>query len=488
MVQTYFNETLVFSKEHAVMPYRFKKFEKDDVVRYLVTTDNGGWAALDDDEFKQLRLERIEDEQLFHVLEEKGIILTNHNFNIIEDNYRKRYGFLFHGTSLHIIIPTLRCNHKCIYCHSSAKSMHDKSVDMDEKTAKKTLEFIFQTPAKSITIEFQGGDSTLVWDLFEYIVKEAKEMNKIFQKNIRFALVTNLILMDHDKIEFCCNEDVDICTSIDGPAEVHDFNRKMENGSNSYETVSKNKKKIEQEYSKNVSAIMVTTKQSLPYYKEIVDEYVSHKSCSLQVKYINKLGFAENTWQNIGYSMDEFIDFWKKSADYMIELNKNGTKIMDRFIGLILQKVLTKQDPSFLDFRSPCGIVIGQLAYNHNGDIYCCDEGRNFDMFKIGNVFENNYKDVISSEKSQQLISASMCENYLCDNCVYKPYCGTCPVIAYAEQNNIIPKLGQFSKCKLLKFQFDYAFEKLLFDPEVKEIFFDWLNNLNTNKNEHLHN
>ena len=66
---------------------------------------------------------------------------------------------------------------------------------------------------------------------------------------------------------------------------------------------------------------MVTTKHSIPLWKEIVDEYVKWGHNSLQLKHMNKIGFAELSWKQIGYTMDEFFDFWKKSVDYMIELN-----------------------------------------------------------------------------------------------------------------------------------------------------------------------
>jgi len=471
MAISYFNETVVSGKENVVNNYRVKKIRD----KYLVSTDQGSWAVLEKKEYDQLMNNKLDD-SLFKTLEEKGVIVTKNNLNLIINDYKKRYRYLSNGTSLHIMIPTLRCNHKCIYCHSAAEKEDCKNFDMDKKTAKKTLEFIFQTPAKGITIEFQGGDALLNIEIFKYVVKEAKEMNKIFNKKIRFALVTNLTLMTDELLKWIIKEKVDISTSLDGPKNVHDRNRLFEGGKPTYDTVVKWIEKIKKDYGYRVGALMVTTKHSLPYYKEIVDEYVKHGLTSLQIKYMNKLGFAEKTWEKIGYDMDEFIDFWKKSVDYMIELNKKGVKIKSRYVGLILQKILTKYDPSFLDFRSPCGIVCGQMAYDYNGDIYSCDEGRAHNIFKLGNTKKNGYKEVVSSEQSQQLISASINDNYLCDNCAYKPWCGLCPVIAYAEQGNIIPKIASFSKCKLSKAQFDYVFEKLLFDPEVRGIFFNWLN------------
>jgi hypothetical protein len=42
----------------------------------------------------------------------------------------------------------------------------------------------------------------------------------------------------------------------------------------------------------------------------------------------------------------------------------------------MLKKMLTTSDPNYVDTRSPCGAVIGQVAYNFDGKIYSCDEGR----------------------------------------------------------------------------------------------------------------
>ena len=86
-----------------------------------------------------------------------------------------------------------------------------------------------------------------------------------------------------------------------------------------------------------------------------------------------------------------------------------------------------------------------------------------------------------------------MNDNYLCDNCVYKPYCGVCPVINYAEQGNLITKLSENSKCKINKAMFDYVVEKFIFDEEARKIFLSWFEeteaiSINTIKKEILSN
>ncbi|MBW2991650.1 His-Xaa-Ser system radical SAM maturase HxsB [Candidatus Woesearchaeota archaeon] len=471
MALSYFNDNVVKGKDYILNHYRHKRI-KD---KHLLTTDHGGWVALDDCEFKKILRYDLDDE-LFRLLEEKGIILTTNNINRITKNYIERYSFLFSGASLHIIVPTLRCNQKCVYCHSAAKNISDKEYDMDEETAKKTLEFIFQSPSKDITIEFQGGEPLLNFDIFRYIVTEAKKMNKRFKKDILFSLVTNLTCLKKEYWDFIKKENIEVCTSLDGPKKVHDANRIYENDMPTYEDVIDKISKIERDTNLSVPALSVTTRQSLPFWKDIVDEYVRIGNKSIQIKYIDKLGFAEEKWKYLDYPIADFIKFWRNTVNYIIELNKKGIKIKPRYLTTILKKILSTRDPCFLDLRSPCGLITGQIVYKYDGEIYCCDEGRGDKLFIIGNVKSDSYIEVISSKKSMGLIDLSLNDSLLCDACAYKPYCGLCPVICYAENNNLIPKISSFSKCKIIKAQLDFVFEKLLFEKDIRNIFFDWYN------------
>ena len=54
-----------------------------------------------------------------------------------------------------MIVVTLRCNHKCKYCHAAVAPMTATQFDMDIETATKTVDTIFYTNSQSLTIEFQ---------------------------------------------------------------------------------------------------------------------------------------------------------------------------------------------------------------------------------------------------------------------------------------------------------------------------------------------
>ena len=54
-----------------------------------------------------------------------------------------------------MIVTTLRCNHKCQYCHAAVAPMTAKNLDMTRETAEKVVDTIFYTSAPGLTIEFQ---------------------------------------------------------------------------------------------------------------------------------------------------------------------------------------------------------------------------------------------------------------------------------------------------------------------------------------------
>jgi radical SAM protein with 4Fe4S-binding SPASM domain len=141
-----------------------------------------------------------------------------------------------------------------------------------------------------------------------------------------------------------------------------------------------------------------------------------------------------------------------------------------------MHKILNASNSDYLDLRSPCGAAIGQLAYTPRGEIFSCDEARtiNENLFMLGNVKNDNYKKILGSRKTCSLVASSINDCQICDYCVYKPFCGICPVCNFVEQGSVIGKIIETPRCKIYKAQFTYIFEKLK-DPDNKKIFLDWI-------------
>ncbi|MBU6430518.1 MAG: SPASM domain-containing protein, partial [Cyanobacteria bacterium REEB65] len=228
-----------------------------------------------------------------------------------------------------------------------------------------------------------------------------------------------------------------------------------------------------------VDALLTVTRHSLPAYKEIVDEYVALGSKGIYLRSLNPFGLARETWKKIGYSAEEFLEFYEKALDYIISLN--GKKVFfEQSAKIFLAKILGDDDPNFLDLRSPCGAGIGQVAYNFDGSVYTCDEGRMMgrmgdDSFKIGAVGAGSYSEMVSHEAVKALAVASCLDNQVdCSQCAYKPYCGVCPIQCYAEQGDIMGRMPLNARCKVNKGILDILFTRLQ-DEKTRKIFQTWL-------------
>lgn len=116
--------------------------------------------------------------------------------------------------------------------------------------------------------------------------------------------MTNSILLDDKKIDYFIKNHVGICTSLDGPKELHDENRPFAKGISSHEFVEKGIRKILEEYkdknikNRRVHALITITKESLKYPREIVDEYIRVGLKDIHLRFLNNLGMLDNYGEN----------------------------------------------------------------------------------------------------------------------------------------------------------------------------------------------
>lgn len=464
-------------REYVVNQYRAHKFDDEHI---LVTTDNGAWVVLDRKEYELFRTNRVEEDlKLYAILKENGVIVTRGNIDQVVEDYRNRYWFLFQGPDLHIMVPTFRCNMRCVYCHSVAKPLNAKGWDMDKKTAKAVVDFMFKTTAKNFTIEFQGGDCSFNFDIVKFVIDYARELANKKNRDVRFSIVTNLTKANDDFIKFLQdNIPIGLCTSLDGPKEVHDKNRMYLGGKGSYEDVVYWIKRIRKKmkgYDFRFHALTTVTRYSLNYAKEIVDEFRKLGFHSFWPRFMNNLGFAEKTWNKIGYTAEEYLKFWNEILEYVLKINIKGEEFRETWAFLVSSVILRKESTNMVDFRSPCGAGIGQLLYNHKGDIFTCDEAKVLDMFKLGNVKTSKYGDIFKSPTTTSMIDISSKFCSLCDACPWFAYCALCPVNIYTSQGSIVPKLPEDMRCKIFQGMIKTIFEKIIFSQKDRKIFEFWL-------------
>ncbi|MBD89197.1 MAG: His-Xaa-Ser system radical SAM maturase HxsB [Deltaproteobacteria bacterium] len=460
--------------------------------KILVTNDLGDYAFLELEEFTRfIQGELTPGEPLYERLAERNFIAEKVDVAAQARRFARKKGFLAYGPTLHAFVLTERCNHGCQYCHSSVVGMGRMDTDMPISTAEKAVDMAFQTTAPWFTIEFQGGEPTANWDTLSHVVKYGQEKNKLAGKELSFALVTNFSLMTDERLDFLIKNKVQICCSLDGPEDLHNKIRIYKSG-NSYEITTGWIAKVNRRYEElgldtslyRVEALPTITKDSLHRYEEIVDTYIRHGCRAIFLRKLDPFGFAASTYKKLGYTMDDYIEFYRKAVDYILELNKQGVEVMERHAAIMLNKIMADEEPNYLDLRTPGGAVIGQVGYHPDGSVYSSDEGRfvaamGDEIFKIGNVHEASYTDLFTQDTVKALLLASTNQSQPgCDSCTYKPYCGLQPEYNYKTQGSIQGRMADSTWCKKHKTIFDYLMEKLeRADPEEMEIFRRWTTN-----------
>lgn len=459
--------------------FRFKKFDKNT---YLITNDIWKYSFLTIEEFWDfISWKLLPWNEKYSELLEKRFIKNNDYEKEMALSYAKKNKFLAYWPSLHIIVTTLRCNHKCQYCHAAVAPMTAKNMDMTEETARKVVDAIFYTSNPSLTIEFQWWESLVNWDIVKYITEYAEIKAHHLWKNLTFALVTNLTLMDDEKLEFLIDHNISISTSLDWNEETHNYNRTFKDG-NSFEEVTSWIKKINNKYKykwieNKIGALLTVTKKTLDNYKEAIDTYVSLGLDSIFLRPLNPYWFAAADYKKLWYTSDEFIKFYINSMEYILELNKNWKSITETLSSIYLSKILTDSDPNYLDERSPCWAWIWQVAYNYDGKIYTCDEWRmlwrmwdeSFLMTEIKDNGKDSYNSMMESETTNIMVQASTLDWLPWYNeSVYKPYIWVCPIHSYKTLWNIIPNYSKDDKKNIDFSILDYIFDKLRSEEDIR--------------------
>ncbi len=397
---------------------------------------------------------------------------------VYAERLREKKRFLESWTGLHIFVMTLRCNQNCVYCQASSQNEDSVGCSMSKETMAKGVELMFRSPSDSITMEFQGGEPTLVPDVIEYGIQLAEEKNKTANKEIHYVLCTNSIRLTDRMLEICKKYGVVISTSLDGPAFLHNANRgKLDSYEKVVAGIAKGREAVGHE---KVSALMTTSVEGLNYPIEIVDEYVKLGFRSMFLRALNPYGLATHNDNWSDYT-NRFIEFYKKAFEHILDLNKQGTYFVEEFAAIILRKILTPYCTGFVDLQSPAGVINSVLIYNYDGGVYCSDESRmlaefNDYTFKLGSV-NDRYEDLVFGKKAKEIANVWANEALAgCSDCAIKQYCGADPVRNYSTQGDMYGNRATSLLCRKNKAIIEYLISLMIERPdEVMPIFRSWV-------------
>lgn len=393
---------------------------------------------------------------------------------------RTRKSFLAEGPSLHIFVVTLRCDHSCQYCQVSRASDSAAGFDMSHADARMAVDRMFESPSPFLTVEFQGGEPALRFDLVRDVVEMVNAKNLEEGRAISFAMVSTLHHLTDEDLAFCRDHQIHLSTSIDGVAELHNRQRPNPSRDSWQRTVESIARVRAVMGTDAIAALPTLSRQAMQDMRAVVDTYVELGFRSIFLRPISPYGFARKTAKSLGATVDAFLTAYAEALDYILDLNAQGIEIEETAAAVMLRHILTPFHSGYMDLRSPAAAGLGVLVYNYDGLVYPSDEARmaaetGDRRFALGRV-DDSLDALLASEAMTWLGQGAIAEALpKCRECAFVPYCGADPVHHAFTQGGPIGDRDASDFCQRQTGLFNTLFRKLHeADEETMRTFTAW--------------
>jgi His-Xaa-Ser system radical SAM maturase HxsB len=463
---------------YTLMPFAFEPLPDGG---FFLSGLAGDFTFLSNDDFNALVSDKLSPDSLaFIELESKKLITVGNSAArmMTASGLLSRKAFTFSGPRLHIVVITRGCNCHCDYCHASSYPPGENAPYMTIEMAAATAKTIMSSPSREITVEFQGGEPTLAWETIRFLVDYIRLLNVKARKSICFVLCTNLLSLNQEMLDFITTRGIEVSTSLDGPADLHDLHRRMPNGS-AHDLFLKNLKLLESKTGKKSSSLLTVTHSNLHELRKVIDHYIECDRNGIFIRSLNLFGRGALD-KNLAYSTEEFTESFIDALEYILEINRGGKKFREFIVSLFLKRIYTSFDDGFVDLKFPAGAGMSVLVYDFNGDVYPSDEARMMaavgdTRLRMGNVQFTSGEAIRNSPIAKQILVSSIPSLIPgCTSCPYAPYCGVDPIKAYSETGDFF-QLSETGECRKNRAILRWLFYKLRnADVQLKHIFQEW--------------
>ncbi|MFW5677569.1 MAG: thioether cross-link-forming SCIFF peptide maturase, partial [Acetivibrio ethanolgignens] len=275
------------------------------------------------------------------------------------------------------------CNLRCSYCFADEGEYKGKRGLMSYEVGKQALDFLIANSGsrKNLEVDFFGGEPLMNFGVVKQLVEYGRQQEKIHNKNFRFTLTTNGVLLDDDIMEFLNQEMANVVMSLDGRPEVHDKLRPTPNKKGSYALVAPKFQKLAR-----------LRKQKDYYARGTFTHY--NLDFSRDVLHLADLGFTQVSVEPVVAPVEEPYALGKEDipkiceeydllARELIKRKKEG-----RGFNFFHFMIDLTGGPCVAKRLSGCGSGTEYLAVTPWGDLYPCHQFVGNEDFLMGNVFD----------------------------------------------------------------------------------------------------
>lgn len=353
------------------------------------------------------------------------------------------------------------CNLGCRYCFAEEGEYHGDRSLMSLEVGRQALDFLVANSGnrRNLEVDFFGGEPTMNFEVVKELVHYGRSLEEPYNKNFRFTLTTNGILLNDEIMEFANQEMANVVLSIDGRKSVNDYMRPARNGKSTYDIiVPKFQKFAELRNQTNYYVRGTFTHHNLDFSEDVLHlADLGFKQISVEPV----VAQPEESYAIQEADLPQLMEEYDKLAKEMVRREKEGKGF--NFFHFMID--LT-QGPCVAKRLSGCGSGTEYLAVTPWGDLYPCHQFVGQEEFKLGNVYDGIQAEEIRDE-------FKLCNVYAkekCRNCFARFYCsGGCAANSYNFHGSILDAYD--IGCELQKKRIECAImiKAALADQEEKE-------------------
>jgi uncharacterized protein len=358
-------------------------------------------------------------------LVEDGQLFTKDEYENYIMDFKKR-PTVVKALCLHIAHD---CNLACRYCFAEEGEYHGRRELMSFEVGKQALDFLIANSGnrRNLEVDFFGGEPLMNWQVVKDLVAYGREQEKIHDKNFRFTLTTNGVLLNEEIMEFANKEMSNVVLSIDGRKEVNDYMRPFRTGAGSYDLIVPKFQKFAESRQQDKYYVRGTfTHNNLDFSKDVL--------------HLADLGFKQISVEPVvaedteDYAIREedlptlFAEYDALAAE-MVERKKSGKDF--NFFHFMID---LEGGPCVAKRLSGCGSGTEYLAVTPWGDLYPCHQFVGKDEFLMGNVWDG----VKNTDIRDEFKCCNVYAKEKCRSCFAKFYCsGGCAANSYNFHGHI---------------------------------------------------
>nr|WP_269141873.1 thioether cross-link-forming SCIFF peptide maturase [Lientehia hominis] len=359
-------------------------------------------------------------------LSEEGLLFTEDIYEQYVTDFKSRKTVV-KALCLHVAHD---CNLGCKYCFAEEGEYHGRRAIMSYEVGRKALDFLIENSGnrRNLEVDFFGGEPLMNWEVVKKLVAYGRSKEKEFNKNFRFTMTTNGMLLDDEVTEFLNKEMANVVLSVDGRKEVNDRMRPTRNGKgSSYDIIMpKFKKFAKARGSKSYYIRGTFTRHNLDFSEDVL-HFADEGFDQISVEPV--VAPPEADYSIREKDLPQILSEYDKLAREYIKRKQNG-----RGFNFFHFMIDLSQGPCVAKRLSGCGSGTEYLAVTPWGDLYPCHQFVGQEKFLLGNVDAG----VVNTEVRDEFKLCNVYAKEKCRNCFARFYCsGGCAANSYNFHGSI---------------------------------------------------